>query len=403
MELSQDAARAMLIAAQGLETPPQPARKADVLAAIRRMAVLQIDTIQIVARSPYFVLWSRLGAYEPRWLDELLAEAAIFEYWAHAACFLPSEDFALYRGRMLASRSPDDRWGRWGAQHAEVVQHVLERVRDGGPVRSANFARTDGQAGSWWNWKPEKLALEVLFQQGVLMIARRENFQRVYDLQERVLPGWDDSALPSPDEVLRRKLLATVRALGVAPARWAPDYFRLPKKGVAAQLAALADEGLLATARVAGWDGPAYVHPDNLPLAERAAAGELRAERTTLLSPFDPVVWDRARALELFDFHYRIEVYTPAARRAYGYFTLPILHRGRVVGRLDPKAHRDRGVFEVKALHLEPWAPLDETLVHGLAGALWDCAAWHGTPELTIGTSDPPALAGALREALVSH
>jgi uncharacterized protein YcaQ len=403
LELTRDAARAALLAAQGLGAPPPPAQKGDVLAAIRRMGALQIDTIHIVARSPYFVLWSRLGAYEPRWLDELLAEGAIFEYWAHAACFLPIEDFALYRRRMLASRSPDDRWGRWGGQHPELVEQVLERVRANGPVRSANFARTDGRAGSWWDWKPEKLVLEMLFQQGVLMIARRENFQRIYDLQERVLPGWDDGALPSPDEVRRRQLLATVRALGVAPARWVPDYFRLPKKGVAAQLAALAAAGELVPVQVTGWDGPAYVHPENLPLVERAATGELRPTVTTLLSPFDPVVWDRARALELFDFHYRIEVYTPAARRAYGYFTLPILHRGQIVGRLDPKAHRDRGVFEVKALHLEPWAAVDDALVAGLAGALRDCAAWHGTPELAIGASDPPELAGALREAVVSH
>jgi uncharacterized protein YcaQ len=243
----------------------------------------------------------------------------------------------------------------------------------------------------------------MLFQQGVLMIARRENFQRIYDLQERVLPGWDDGALPSPDEVRRQKLLASVRALGVAPARWVPDYLRLPKKGVAAQLAALADEGLLAAMRVAGWKEPAYVHPDNLALAERAAAGELRPTVTTLLSPFDPLVWDRARALELYDFHYRIEVYTPAARRTYGYFTLPILHRGQVVGRLDPKAHRERGVFEVKAIHLEPWVAVDDALVQGLGEALQDCAAWHGTPEVVIGASSPPELAAALRPALVSH
>lgn len=403
MELTQDAARAMLLAAQGLLVPPAaPATKADALAAIRRMGVLQIDTIQIVARSPYLVLWSRLGAYELRWLDELLAEGALFEYWSHAACFLPIEEFALHRRRMLERRTPEGRWKAWADANAEVVARVLARVREGGPVRSADFER-DGRAGAWWDWKPEKTALELLFDQGHLMIARRENFHRVYDLQERVLPGWDDASAASPAEVRRRHVLDAVRHLGVAPARWVPDYYRIPKKGADALLAELAREGLLAPVTVEGWKGPAYVHPANLALAERAAAGALTPARTTLLSPFDPVVWDRARALELFDFHYRIEVYTPAARRAYGYFTLPILHGGRIVGRLDPKAHRAEGVFEVKAAHLEPWAAVDEALVEGLAAAVAECAAWHGTPEVLVRRTEPPELRDALIGALAAQ
>lgn len=400
MELSPEAARALLLAAQGLLEPPAaPAAKPDVLAAIKRMGALQIDTIHIVARSPYLVLWSRLGAYEPRWLDELLAEGALFEYWSHAACFLPIEDFALYRGRMLERRSPEGRWAAWAAANADVIARVHERVRAGGPVRSADFAR-EGPGGAWWDWKPEKTALELLFNQGHLMIARRENFHRIYDLQERVLPGWDDAAALGAEEARRRHVLDTVRALGVAPARWVADYFRLAKKGLPQLLAALAAEGRLLAAKVAGWDGPGYVHPDNAALLERAAAGALTPSATSLLSPFDPLVWDRARALELFDFHYRIEVYTPAAQRAYGYFTLPILHRGRIVGRLDPKAHRDRGQLEVRNLHLEPWAAPDERLVAELAACLAACAAWHGTPEVTLARSDPPELAEALRAAL---
>jgi uncharacterized protein YcaQ len=397
VHLTEDAARALLLAAQGLLEPPAaPAAKSDVLAAIRRMGVLQIDTIHIVARSPYLVLWSRLGAYEPRWLDELLAEGALFEYWSHAACFLPIEDFALYRRRMLDRRTPEGRWKAWVDANAAVIERVHSRVREHGPVRSADFAR-EGRGGTWWDWKPEKVALELLFDQGHLMIARREHFHRVYDLQERVLPGWDDAATAAPAEVRRRHVLDAVCHLGVAPAAWVPDYYRIPKKGVDALLAELGREGRVVPVQVEGWKGPGYVHPDNLALAQRAAAGELIPARTTLLSPFDPVVWDRARAHALYDFHYRIEVYTPAERRAYGYFTLPILHRGRVVGRLDPKAHRAEGVFEVKAVHLEPWVPVDEYLVAGLAAAIRDCAAWHGTPEVRILRSEPPELAAALQ------
>ena len=191
-----------------------------------------------------------------------------------------------------------------------------------------------------------------------------------------------------------------MRALGVAVARWVPDYFRNPKRGIAGLLEGLADEGSLLRARIEGLEDPAYVHPDNAALAENVASGGLEPSRTTLLSPFDPIVWDRARASEIFGFEYKIEVYTPAARRRYGYYSLPILHRGALVGRLDAKAHRKRGLFEIKTAHLEPGVPVSDELVTALAGALRDCAAWHGTPEVLVNRSDPPDLAGTIRSAV---
>ena len=401
MRFSRAAARALLLAAQGLGSAPErPATKGDVLGAVRRMGVLQIDSIAVVARSPYLVLWSRLGPYEPRWLDELLAEGALFEYWSHAACFIPIEDYGLYRRFMLEG---NEKSRAWFSAHPEEVRRVLERVRQGGPVRSAEFARADGKAGGWWEWKPEKRALEHLFAAGELMISRRDpNFHRVYDLRERVLqsalPDWEDALAPAYEETRRALALAAVRALGVAVARWVPDYFRTPKKEAADLLDELADEGVLLRARIG--DEPAYVHPDNAELAGAALSGELRPSLTTLLSPFDPVVWDRARALELFGFDYKIEVYTPAPRRRYGYYSLPILHRGELVGRLDAKAHRKQGLFEVKAIHLEPGVPVSDDLVAGLAGALRGCAGWHGTPEVVVRRSDPSELVEALRGAV---
>lgn len=388
----------MLLAAQGLGSPlERRAKKGDVLDAVRRMGVLQIDSISVVARSPYLVLWSRLGAYEPRWLDELLAEGKLFEYWSHAACFLPIEDYGLYRRRMLDGF---EKTRAWISDHPEEIGHVMSRVREKGPVRSAEFERTDGKAGGWWEWKPEKRALEHLFSAGELMISRRDpNFHRVYDLRERVLqharPDWEDGLAPTPEEVRRTLALKAVRALGVTVARWVPDYFRTPKKGIATLLEELADEGTLLRVRIE--DKPAYVHSDNVALAETILSGGIGPSRTTLLSPFDPVVWDRARASELFGFEYRIEVYTPAARRRYGYYSLPILHRGALVGRLDAKAHRKQGLFEVKAAHLEPDVPIDDDLVAGLARTLRECALWHGTPEVLVGKSDPHELAGSLR------
>jgi uncharacterized protein YcaQ len=403
MEFSREAARTMLLATQGLgSSPGRPAKKEDVLGAVRRMGVLQIDSISVVARSPYLVLWSRLGSYDPVWLDELLAEGALFEYWSHAACFIPIEDYGLYRRRMIVG---SEKTRAWISAHPEEIGHVMARVRENGPVRSAEFGRTDGKAGGWWEWKPEKRALEHLYTAGELMISRRDpNFHRVYDLRECVLehalPNWEDGLAPTPEEVRRTLALKAVRALGVAVARWVPDYFRTPKRGISGLLEGLAGEGELLRARIEGWDEPAYVHPDNAALAENVVSGGLEPSRTTLLSPFDPVVWDRARASELFGFEYRIEVYTPAVRRRYGYYSLPILHRGALVGRLDAKAHRKQGLFEVKALHLEPGVSVDEDLVFGLAGAFRDCAAWHGTPEVLVNRSDPPDLAGPLRAAI---
>src|SRR4051794_10222521 len=178
MHLSHAAAQALMVAAQGLHRRPEDtASKADLLATIHRMGVLQIDTINVVARSPYLVLWSRLGAYPLEWVTDLLAEGALFEYWAHEACFLPIEDYPLFRHRMLSATERGWKYAHeWAAQNREAVERVLAHVRENGEVRSSDFVRTDGQAGGWWEWKPEKLALETLFTIGELMIARRHNF-----------------------------------------------------------------------------------------------------------------------------------------------------------------------------------------------------------------------------------
>jgi uncharacterized protein len=401
IEFSTEAARTLLLAAQGLGSVPKRATKDDVRRTIRRMGVLQIDSISVIARSPYLVLWSRIGEYDPVWLDELLAEGALFEYWSHAACFIPIEDYGLYRRLMLGKT---DKTRAWMEAHPDALEQVMVRIRQDGPVRSAEFVRTDGKAGGWWEWKPEKRALEHLFAAGELMISRRENFHRVYDLRERVLanalPDWEDALAPNEQEVRRALALKAVCALGVAPARWVSDYFRTPKKGVAGLLEELAEEGSLLRATVENSSETAYVHPDNAKVAERILSGTLRSSVTTLLSPFDPVVWDRARASELFGFDYKIEVYTPAAKRRYGYYSLPILHDGALVGRLDAKAHRKQGTFEVKAIHLEPDVSVSDGLVASIAGALRGCAEWHNTPEVRVRRSDPRELAEMLRNSV---
>jgi uncharacterized protein YcaQ len=403
MQITHTAAQAVMLAAQNLleRRTARRATKRDVLGAIRQMGALQIDTIHVVARSPYLVLWSRLGDYEPRWLEELLAGGELFEYWAHEACFLPVEDYALYRHRMLDADSMGWKYSReWVAAHRAQVDKVLGLIRERGPARSSDFTRDDGKQGGWWEWKPEKRALEMLFTAGELMIARRHNFQRVYDLRERVLPAWDDAQRYSPDEAERRWVLKAVRALGITTASWVNDYFRTGKAKTRSLTEKLAAEGELIPVEVEGWEETAYVHPSHRRLIREAAAGRLRPTLTTLLSPFDPLVWDRARARAMFGFDYRLECYTPAEKRRYGYFTLPILHRGQIIGRLDPKAHRREGIFEVKAIHLEPGLKLTAEVLAEVAAALCACAAWHQTPEVVIRESEPKSVASRLQRAV---
>ncbi|MGZ8315871.1 MAG: DNA glycosylase AlkZ-like family protein, partial [Telluria sp.] len=228
LELTLAAARALHLAAQGMLQPRRrKASKADVAEAIRRMGMLQIDTISVVARSPYLVLWSRLGDYEPAWLEQHLAEGRLFEYWAHEACFLPIEDYGLYRHRMLDPQALGWKYSEsWMRERAAEVAGVLSHIRENGPVRSADFGQAPGKTAGWWEWKPEKRSLELLFTSGALMISRRHNFQRVYDLAERVHPTWNDSRLPPLEQTRRRFALDAVKALGVCKAQWIPDYHR---------------------------------------------------------------------------------------------------------------------------------------------------------------------------------
>jgi uncharacterized protein len=236
-------------------------------------------------------------------------------------------------------------------------------------------------------------------------VARRENFQRVYDLAERVLarldPPFDAAAEAfSAADLRRRFIVDSVRALGVTPAGWIADYFRLKPKVSDRELAPLLASGELLTVPVQGWATPGYVHRDHGDVLDKARRGRLRATHTALLSPFDPLVWDRARALAMFDFEYTIECYTPAAKRRYGYFVLPVLHRGQLIGRLDAKAHRGDGLFEIKALFLEPGVTPAPALLKAVAKAIVDTARWHGTPEIRLGRTQPAMLAKVLRAAL---
>lgn len=385
-QLSITAARHLHLAAQGLlRKPSRRAKPDDILPTIRRMSLLQIDTINIVARSPYLVLFSRLGAFEPHWLDDALRNGELMEYWAHEACFLPREDFALVRHRMLAPDKMGWKYRQaWMQEHAAEIEQLIAHIEQHGPVRSADFEHPRKGTSGWWEWKPHKRHLEGLFTAGKVMVIERRNFQRVYDLTQRVMPQWDDVRdLLSQEQAEAIMLEKSARSLGLFRAQWLADYYRLRRPALALALAQMQEAQTILPVNVEGL-GPAWLHASLLPLLEQAQADKLTATHSAVLSPFDPVVWDRKRAEQLFGFSYRLECYTPAPKRQYGYFVLPLLHRGRLVGRMDAKMHRKTGVLEVIALFLEEGVSPSLQLEKGLQRAITDFARWQGAQRITF-------------------
>ncbi|CAI0753930.1 Uncharacterized protein conserved in bacteria [Serratia entomophila] len=394
--ISLACARALHLAAQGLLSPmKRQAKPDDVVTAIQRMGLLQIDTISVVARSPYLVLFSRLGDYQPEWLEQALAGRRLFEYWAHEACFLPIEDFGLLRHRMLDPQGMGWKYSAdWVREHQAAMDDLLQHIATEGPVRSADFSAEKKGSSGWWDWKPEKRHLEILFTAGKLMVAERRNSHRVYDLTERLLPEWDDRRHTLAADHARQEMLSrTCRYLGIFRAEWLADYYRLKRVAPKALLASMQQQGEVTPVRVAGLDAQFYVHHSLNEALQQAEQGKLKSTVTSLLSPFDPVVWDRRRALELFNFDYRLECYTPKDKRRYGYFTLPVLQRGELVGRIDAKMHRRQGVFEVISFHPEARVRFGKQRAQDIRQAITRSAKWHGAQRVTLGDV-PAALAG---------
>ncbi len=391
--LSKQQAQQVMLASLGLRIPPRrKADKADLLAAIRQIHNLQIDTISVVARAHQHILWSRLGVYQTNWLEELHAEGQLFEYFAHAVCLLPIEDYPLFRALMQKRFVGWDNIRDWGEKNADTLEQILAHIHQNGAVRSSDFESKESR-GAWWDWKVEKVALEHLYYRGDLMIARRESFQRVYDLRERVLPSWDDAQTPEYHTAVSELIHKAIKALGVANITWAANYFYIKKAEAAAAIEQLLEEGAIFPVSIEGVKGgPFFVCVENEQLLQQALAGQLPASHTTILSPFDPLVSDRGRARDLFDFDYSIECYTPAPKRKYGYFILPILHQGQLVGRLDAKAWRKEGRLQVISLFLEPGVRVSASLTKALAKTLREYANWQGLSSVVIDRADSEKL-----------
>ncbi|RWP64831.1 winged helix-turn-helix domain-containing protein [Mesorhizobium sp.] len=356
-KISLAMARRIALAAQGFADPrpgstPDRRHLARVLA---RTGLLQIDSVSAVVRAHYMPLYSRLGPYPLALLDNaaVTRKRKVFEYWAHEASFLPVETYPLMRWRMERAERGEEMYNglaKWGRERAAYIEDIYREVVERGPIAASALEGQKG-SGGWWGWSDAKHAFEWLFWAGRITTASRRGFERLYDLPQRVLPPATLALpVPSPEDAHRELLRISARAHGVATAGDLRDYFRLSPADIKGRIEELVDAGDLLPVRVEGWSKQAYLHRD--------ARFPRKIEARALLAPFDPVVFERARTERLFDFRYRIEIYTPAEKRQYGYYVLPFLLGERIVARIDLKADRPAGVLRVHAAYAEPGAPL---------------------------------------------
>lgn len=386
IKLTLQQARNIQLSTLGLlNVPTKRATKHDVLQAIKNLSVLQIDTISVVNRSPYLVLFSRIGEFKLEWVEELLAERKLFEYWSHEACFLPIENYPLYNAMIHNKKARGFNWSKeWIHTNRKDAKIVLDYVTKNGKTMSSAFKNTGEKKGGWWNWKVEKVALDMLYTQGKLTIVGRKNFHRIYDLTERGIPEKFLAEKVPLSKVYEEFIERSVKHLGITKKSWVSDYFRLKKTVAVPVFDKLLKRKKFIEVQVEGFEESFFVHVENEYLIQQSLKNQLTPTLTTLLSPFDPLIWDRKRVKELFDFDYQIECYTPLQKRIYGYFTLPILYKGQLIGRMDAKAHRKEKRFEVKALHFEKDFVPDKKCIAELKKALHQFANWHGTPDVVI-------------------
>jgi len=340
-QISKNAAQRLILNSQGLiDEFKSP------LEVIQKLSYLQIDTISVAERAHHHVLFSHFKNYNKEQLNKLMLQKSIFEFWSHAAAFLPIEDyrFSLYR---KAEIRKDDKF--WFDKDKKTMSYVLNRIKAEGPLQSKDFKNTKDESGSWYEWKPAKIALNHLFMEGKLMIKERQSFHKVFDITERVLPDSLDTTKPTASEYAQYLIERAIDAHGIM-AETEIGYLR---KGlnpiIKKQLSLLLNKGTLSKVQVEGVDKAYYARPEKL----ESIDGLTQPKKLHMLSPFDNLVIQRKRALQLFDFNYQIECYLPKPKRKYGYFTLPILYGQQFIGRLDPKADRKTGVFYIKSLWLE--------------------------------------------------
>lgn len=342
-QISKEQARFILLTAQGLHKPDAFGTGINgALNTIRHLGYIQLDTLAVVARAHHHTLWTRNSRYHEKYLHELSEQRKIFEYWSHAASFLPMEDYRFTLPRKAVYLAGH---AHWFSKNKKLMKYVLDRTRAEGPLQSKDF-ETDRKRGSWFDWKPAKIALEQLFMEGSLMVKSRQGFQKVYDLTERIVPPDINCAKPNGEEYAEYLIRFNLRALGIATLK---DFthlrgeMRIP---VSKALKRLIKNGAISEVHIEGENDSWFAFPETLSLKSKPLKG------TFILSPFDNTVIRRERLKKLFDWQYNLECYLPEHKRKFGYFCLPVLHNGMFAGMFDPKADRTTKKFHVKKLHL---------------------------------------------------
>lgn len=389
------AARAMALSAQQLVEPDDLNSKLTdkevIYQTVRNLGCVQIDTLHVVQRSHYLVLWSRLGKFDPIDFERLIYQPddrRLFEGWKHAASIIPLDDYRYQIPQMRNDRQNPTKTSReWLSypNNQELLQTVSERISEEGPLRARDFEYHGPKRDSWWDWKPAKNALEILFDRGELMIANRINFQRVYDLRQRVLPEWVDTSEPTDEERDRYWLEQGVLALGICQPLQAADYSYRRRNFVRGYLNEMIADGIFIEIQVRIADGSVesfVIHNKDQSTLERAADGDLPTRRTTFLSPFDNLFWARDRDRKFWNFRNLLEAYKPAPTRVWGYFNMPILHKDKLIGRIDPKIDRKNSRLIVRSIFIENGVDLHDQLITDLAQAFSSFMRFHKAEDI---------------------
>ena len=399
----------MAIARQRLTDPAKEADRKRILDVVRDLGCLQLDPIRVVERSHLLVLWSRLGAFDPAEFDALQwEERQLFEYWAHRASIVLTEDYPIHN--LLMRRYPTDRYsyGRrmkvWLRENQALRRHVLRRIREAGPLRLRDFedrARTGWTSPGWTTGRNVERMLDCLWTQGKIVVAGRTGIQKTWDLADRWFPHWTPKERLSEREIVRRAVQRSLRALGVARPRDIDRHFTAGRyRGLAEVLSELERRGTIEQVRIVedgvDWPGTWFVHSEDLPLLDRLGDGEW-SPRTTLLSPFDNLIIDRDRTELVFGFRFRMEIYVPKTRRTFGYYVLPILDGDRLIGRVDPAMDRKRGTLVLNAVHAEPEVRPSLRNGRAVAAAIEDLARFLGARDVQYRGAAPGGWHKALR------
>ncbi|NQV96297.1 MAG: winged helix-turn-helix domain-containing protein [Acidimicrobiaceae bacterium] len=382
-EISIVEARRISLAAQGFDTsrPKSAVTQRHLTALFARLGVVQIDSVNVLVRSQELPLFSRLGNHDRTLIPNATKQRKIFEYWGHEAAHLPVEIYPLFRWKMEDARTgKSSHWGlsSFYKENRKFVERIFKHVATNGSVTAKELSTRTEKKGTWWDWDEAKTALEYLFLTGQVMSSGRgSNFARIYDIPDRVLPQTIIDA-PTPNEHDARKelLVRSAYALGVATMSDLADYFRQKPVAVRSLIRELIDEGTLHQVSVESWNEPAFMH--------RSAKLPKAIHATTLLSPFDSLVWCRPRNERLFNFHYRIEIYTPKEKRKFGYYVLPLMVNGEMVGRVDLKADRASSTLLVHGVYCEPGAAINKVAA-ALAVELREMADWLSLGQIKVG------------------